>query len=171
MFDMSFSELMIAAVIALIVIGPEKLPKVARTVGAFAGRLQRYISDVKEEINRESRFEELQALQQEISGGVQTAESSIRTGIDELVDAVKPNELIKKSTKKQVTEKANSSNLTSKKVTQKKSTVKSPSPKKLHNKKPTTKSTVSKKLASKKPVAKKTIVAKTRKAKTPKVNT
>jgi len=71
LFDVSFSELMVIAVVALLVIGPEKLPKVARTVGAFIGRMQRYMTQVKEEINREVRFEELQKLQQEIKQSVE----------------------------------------------------------------------------------------------------
>jgi sec-independent protein translocase protein TatB len=63
-FDVSFSELLVIAVVALLVIGPEKLPKVARTVGAFTGRMQRYVAQVKEEVNREVRFEELQSSNQ-----------------------------------------------------------------------------------------------------------
>lgn len=66
MFDVAFSELIVIAVIALIVIGPEKLPRVARTMGAIAGRLQRYVSTMKADIEREMQFEELQKLQQEI---------------------------------------------------------------------------------------------------------
>jgi sec-independent protein translocase protein TatB len=73
MFDVSFSELLVIAVVALLVIGPEKLPKVARTLGAFAGRMQRYMAQVKEEVNREMRFEELQNLQQEIKRSVEKA--------------------------------------------------------------------------------------------------
>ena len=76
MFDISFSELLVIAVVALIVIGPEKLPKVARTLGALTGRMQRYVAQVKEEVNREARFEELQKLQQEIK---QTAEREADT--------------------------------------------------------------------------------------------
>jgi sec-independent protein translocase protein TatB len=76
MFDVSFSELMVIAVVALIVIGPEKLPKIARTVGAFTGRMQRYVAQVKDEINREVRFEELQKLQQEIK---QTVENTVES--------------------------------------------------------------------------------------------
>ena len=71
MFDVSFSELLVIAVVALLVIGPEKLPKVARTLGAFVGRMQRYMAQVKEEVNREMRFEELQKLQQEIKHAVE----------------------------------------------------------------------------------------------------
>lgn len=66
MFDVAFSELLVIAVVALIVIGPERLPKVARTLGALTGRMQRYVAQVKEEVNREVRFQELQQLQQEI---------------------------------------------------------------------------------------------------------
>ena len=77
MFDVSFSELLVIAVVALLVIGPEKLPKVARTVGAFTGRMQRYLAQVKEEVNREVRFEELQKLQQEIKQSVEKTESQI----------------------------------------------------------------------------------------------
>ena len=71
MFDVSFSELLVIAVVALLVIGPEKLPKVARTVGMFTGRMQRYMAQVKEEVNREMRFEELQKLQSEIKQSVE----------------------------------------------------------------------------------------------------
>jgi sec-independent protein translocase protein TatB len=78
-FDVSFSELLVIAIVALLVIGPEKLPKVARTLGALTGRLQRYVAQVKEEVNREVRFEELQKLQQEIEQGVQQTEASIKS--------------------------------------------------------------------------------------------
>jgi sec-independent protein translocase protein TatB len=71
-FDVSFSELFVIAVVALLVIGPEKLPKVARTMGAFMGRMQRYVAQVKEEVNREVRFEELQKLQEEIKQSVES---------------------------------------------------------------------------------------------------
>ncbi len=80
MFDVSFSELMVIAAVALVVIGPEKLPKVARTLGAFTGRIQRYIAQVKDEVNREMRFEELQKLQQEIQAQVSQVKANIQTG-------------------------------------------------------------------------------------------
>lgn len=84
MFDISFSELLLIAVVALLVIGPEKLPKVARTAGAFTGRLQRFMAQVKDEVNREARFEELQKLQQEVKDGVNKVESSIRAEVSEV---------------------------------------------------------------------------------------
>lgn len=81
MFDIAFSELVVIGVVALIVIGPEKLPKVARTVGLLLGRVQRYVNGVKSDISRELRFEELQRLQQEVQQGLRQAEATIhRTG-------------------------------------------------------------------------------------------
>jgi len=88
MFDVSFSELIVIAVVALIVIGPEKLPKVARTLGALAGRMQRYVAQVKEEVNREVRFQELQQLQQEIQETVTKTKESIQSSVQESVDAI-----------------------------------------------------------------------------------
>lgn len=82
MFDVSFSELMVIAVVALIVIGPEKLPKVARTLGALTGRMQRYVAQVKEEVNREVRFEELQQLQQEIKESATTTQANFQRKAD-----------------------------------------------------------------------------------------
>jgi len=80
-FDVSFSELLVIAVVALLVIGPEKLPKVARTVGAFVGRMQRYMAQVKEEVNREMRFEELKNLQQEIKQTVEQEVSALEGSV------------------------------------------------------------------------------------------
>lgn len=76
MFDIGFSELLIIAVVALIVIGPERLPKVARTMGHLFGRLQRYVSQVKSDINREMELDELRKLQ----GSVQEAARSLEQG-------------------------------------------------------------------------------------------
>jgi sec-independent protein translocase protein TatB len=75
-------------VVALLVIGPEKLPKVARTVGAFTGRMQRYMSQIKEEVNREMRFEELQKLQQEIKQSVENTQSSINQQVADIQNEV-----------------------------------------------------------------------------------
>lgn len=88
MFDVSFSELLVVAVVALIVIGPEKLPKVARTLGAISGRMQRYIAQVKEEVNRETRFEELQQLQSEIKASAYVAEQKVQRTLSEVQASV-----------------------------------------------------------------------------------
>ena len=89
MFDVSFSELLVIAVVALLVIGPEKLPKVARTVGAFTGRMQRYMAQIKEEVNREMRFDELQKLQQEIKQSVESAVESTQGNINQQMAEIK----------------------------------------------------------------------------------
>jgi len=90
MFDIAFSELVVIAIVALIVIGPEKLPKVARTIGTMVGRMQRYMAQIKEEVNRESRFAELQKLQQEIQQATESAQAGIKSGVDYLTEAVDP---------------------------------------------------------------------------------
>lgn len=66
MFDIAFSELIVIVVVALVVIGPEKLPKVARTLGHLLGRAQRYIQSVKSEMNSELNLDALKKLQDEI---------------------------------------------------------------------------------------------------------
>lgn len=70
MFDIAFSELLVIGVVALIVIGPEKLPKVARTLGALMGRMQRYVSTVKADVKRELDAQELHKMQDEVRQNV-----------------------------------------------------------------------------------------------------
>jgi sec-independent protein translocase protein TatB len=65
-FDISFTELMMIALVGLVVIGPERMPKVARTVGHLLGRLQRYVGDVKADINREMQLDDLKKLQSQV---------------------------------------------------------------------------------------------------------
>jgi sec-independent protein translocase protein TatB len=77
MFDIGFSELMIIAMVALVVIGPERLPRVARTAGHLLGRLQRYVSDVKSDINREIQLEELKKMQQQVEDSARDLQSSV----------------------------------------------------------------------------------------------
>jgi sec-independent protein translocase protein TatB len=78
MFDIGFSEIVVIAVVALIVIGPERLPKTARTMGHLFGRLQRYVNDVKADINREIELDELRKLQKE----VQTAAADLKSSVE-----------------------------------------------------------------------------------------
>jgi len=77
MFDIGFSEIVVIAVVALIVIGPERLPKAARTLGHLFGRLQRYVNDVKSDINREIELDELRKLKQEVQTAAQDFKSSV----------------------------------------------------------------------------------------------
>jgi sec-independent protein translocase protein TatB len=81
MFDVGFSELMVIGVVALIVIGPEKLPRVARTVGHLLGRLQRYVSEVKSEVGRELQIEDLKKLQQKVAEEAASVEKAVDENI------------------------------------------------------------------------------------------
>lgn len=77
MFDISFTELLIIGVIALVVIGPERLPKVARTVGHLLGRAQRYVSDVKGDIQREVQLDELKSMKEEMEKAARDVTTSM----------------------------------------------------------------------------------------------
>jgi sec-independent protein translocase protein TatB len=83
MFDIGFSELMVIAVVALIVIGPQRLPKVARTLGHLFGRMQRYVNDVKADISREMELDELKKMQSSMEETARTMHDSVRQGISE----------------------------------------------------------------------------------------
>ncbi|HQS38076.1 MAG: twin arginine-targeting protein translocase TatB [Methylotenera sp. 24-45-7] len=89
MFDIAFSELIVIAIVALIVIGPEKLPKLARTLGAITGRMQKYMTQIKEEVNREARFAELQKLQNEIQSSVTAKQVALQSDLEGVVQDVK----------------------------------------------------------------------------------
>jgi sec-independent protein translocase protein TatB len=81
MFDVGFSELMLIAVVALVVIGPERLPAVARTLGHLFGRLQRYVNDVKADISREIELDELKKFKNQFEEAAQSVESSLRSEV------------------------------------------------------------------------------------------
>ena len=84
MFDVGFSEMLVIAVVALIVIGPERLPKVARTLGHLWGRAQRYVNGVKADIARDMAIEEFRQLQQQ----VQQEASSIERTVNQTVQTL-----------------------------------------------------------------------------------
>ena len=77
MFDVGFSEIFVIAIVALIVIGPERLPTVARTVGTLLGRLNRYVSDVKADVEREMRLEEMKKLRADVEQQAMGIEQSV----------------------------------------------------------------------------------------------
>lgn len=84
MFDVGFSEMLVIGIVALVVIGPERLPKVARTLGHLMGRAQRYVNDVKRDIDREMQIEELRKLQTEMQDAARSIESSVTTQVSEV---------------------------------------------------------------------------------------
>ncbi len=79
MIDLGVSKIALIGAVALIVIGPEKLPRVARMVGTMLGRAQRYVSDVKAEVNRSMDLDELKKMKETVEGAARDVESSIQT--------------------------------------------------------------------------------------------
>jgi sec-independent protein translocase protein TatB len=78
MFDLGISKMMIIGAVALIVLGPEKLPRVARTVGTLIGRAQRYLSDVKAEVGREIQLDELRSMRDTVRNAASSVTSAVR---------------------------------------------------------------------------------------------
>lgn len=105
MFDIGFSEIVVIGVVALVVIGPERLPKVARTVGLLIGRMQRYMATVKADISQEIQLDELkrsgeafkqslsdtgQQISQEIQQTTQAVTADLNMGDTSVADATTP---------------------------------------------------------------------------------
>ncbi len=78
MIDLGISKLALIGAVALIVIGPEKLPRVARTVGTLLGKAQRYVNDVKSEVNRSMELDELKKMKDSVTSAAHEVESSLR---------------------------------------------------------------------------------------------
>jgi sec-independent protein translocase protein TatB len=88
MIDLGLSKLAIIGVVALIVIGPEKLPKVARMAGSLYGRAQRYLHEVKSEVSREIELDELRNLQKEVSEAAHSIKTDVENSIAKDIDDV-----------------------------------------------------------------------------------
>lgn len=88
MIDLGISKLALIGAVALIVIGPERLPKVARTVGALVGRAQRYINDVKAEVSREVELDELRKMRTEFEDAARDVERTIHKEVNEQTQAL-----------------------------------------------------------------------------------
>ncbi len=84
MFEIGFSEIVVIMVVALIVIGPERLPKVARTLGLLWGRAQRYVNGVRADIERDMQLEELRQLKQKVEQEAMSVEQSARQSLQSL---------------------------------------------------------------------------------------
>jgi sec-independent protein translocase protein TatB len=83
MIDLGVSKLALIAVVALVVIGPERLPKVARMAGNLFGRAQRYMADIKSEVNRQMEIEEFKKLREESTSAFKEVEDSINSTVQE----------------------------------------------------------------------------------------
>ncbi|HYD80340.1 MAG TPA: Sec-independent protein translocase protein TatB [Paucimonas sp.] len=88
MIDLGLSKLAVIGVVALVVIGPERLPKVARMAGTLFGRAQRYINEVKSEVSREIELEELRKMQKEMQDAASNVEQTIAQNLSEVEDGI-----------------------------------------------------------------------------------
>ena len=79
MIDLGVSKIALIGAVALIVIGPEKLPRLARTVGMLLGKAQRYVADVKQEVSRSMELDELKKMKETVEGAARDVENSIQT--------------------------------------------------------------------------------------------
>ena len=89
MFDISFMEILVISIIALIVIGPERLPAVARTVGHLYARFRGFVYSVRTDIHNEMRMEELKKMQSSVHDTVQSIEESVQHEVNQLKNTVK----------------------------------------------------------------------------------
>jgi sec-independent protein translocase protein TatB len=92
MFDIGFSEIFVIAVVALIVIGPERLPRVAKTLGHLFGRMQRYVAEVKADVNREIELDELRKLQSSMQDAARSFEQSVTSQVSFIESEVRQTE-------------------------------------------------------------------------------
>ena len=91
MIDLGLSKIAIIGVVALIVIGPEKLPKVARMAGTLYGRAQRYLNQVKSEVSREIEMEELKNLQKEVQDAAHSVQQSVEKSMHGVENSISGN--------------------------------------------------------------------------------
>lgn len=89
MFDIGFSEILLIMVVALIVIGPERLPRVARSLGQWWARLQRYVNKVKQEISTSAELDELRKAQRDMQAELDALERSVRRANEEIEKEVR----------------------------------------------------------------------------------
>ena len=89
MLDIGFSELLMIGAVALVVIGPERLPRVARTAGHLLGRFQRYVSEVKADINREIELADLKKIQTSVEDAARSIEGSVKSQMQETEEVLR----------------------------------------------------------------------------------
>ena len=87
MIDLGISKLALIGAVALVVIGPEKLPRVARTVGTLLGKAQRYVADVKAEVNRSIELEELKKMKTQFEDAARNVEQTVHQEVSQASQA------------------------------------------------------------------------------------
>ncbi len=89
MFDIGFSKLLLIALVALVVLGPDRLPKLARTAGHLFGRLQRYVATVKADINREMQSSDLQKVKEDFQAAAKDIEQSVQSSQTQIQESMR----------------------------------------------------------------------------------
>jgi len=89
MFDIGLSEFVVIGIVALVVIGPERLPKVARTAGHLFGRMQRYVADVKADLNREMDGSELRDIKNTVTEAANSMQDAMQSHVGEINKEIK----------------------------------------------------------------------------------
>jgi sec-independent protein translocase protein TatB len=87
MFDISFMEMLIVAIAALVVIGPERLPKVARQAGQWISKMRRYVDDVKSDFNRQLELSELRNLKKDVEDAARSIEGSVGGAVSDMKES------------------------------------------------------------------------------------
>ncbi|MCC6916036.1 Sec-independent protein translocase protein TatB [Nitrosomonas sp.] len=117
MFDVSFAELIVIGIVALVVIGPERLPAVARTVGYFLGRARRYVDQVKRDLHEEMELDSLKKLKDSMHETIDSFENSVHSQISEIQETVGAQSVAKPEKQPQGEKSADSARLAGSKET------------------------------------------------------
>ena len=83
MFDLGFSKLLVIGLVALMVLGPERLPRVAKQAGQWLAKMRRYVDDVKSDFAKQADLDELRKLQGEVTSAAQTLKDSVQSSVDQ----------------------------------------------------------------------------------------
>ena len=89
MFDLGFTEVTVVCIVALIIVGPERLPKLAKTIGIFFGKAQRFITDIKHDIDEQVRSDEIEEIKKSVDDTAKQIDASLKEEVNFIEDEIK----------------------------------------------------------------------------------
>lgn len=89
MFDLGFTEVTVVCIVALIIVGPERLPKLAKTIGIFFGKAQRFIADIKHDIDEQVRSDEIEEIKKSVDDAAKQIDASLKDEVNFIEDEIK----------------------------------------------------------------------------------
>ena len=89
MFDLGFTEVTVVCIVALIIVGPERLPKLAKTIGIFFGKAQRFITDIKHDIDEQVRSDEIEEIKKSVDDAAKQIDASLKDEVNFIEDEIK----------------------------------------------------------------------------------